>query len=127
MEKKCWRVAERSSEERRELEREDEEREEEEGRLGTATGGIYSRLARQLRGHVAIVGRDRDLLRRNSSHDHDGYRKRPHHVPHYRTGSGGNIDVTGRTDRSARRQTGQVGRGTRGGGGSGAPQAGAGQ
>ena len=63
LEKKCWRAAERSSEERRELEREDEEREEEEGRLGTATWGIYSRLTRQLRGHVAIVGHDRDLLR----------------------------------------------------------------
>ena len=68
-----------------------EECEEEEGRLGTATGGIYSRLARQLRGHVAIVGHDRDLLRRNSSHDHDGYRKWPHHVAHYRTGSGGTL------------------------------------
>jgi hypothetical protein len=76
---------------RRKFERESKEREEEEGRLGTATGGIYSRLARPLRGHVAIVGHDQDLLRRNSSHDHDGYRKRPHHVAHYRTGSGGTL------------------------------------
>ena len=50
-----------------------------------------------------------DFLRHNSAHVRCGYQKLPHHVPHDRTGSGGDSDVTRRTggraitsDRSSR-------------------------